>query len=408
MSKLLPKLSGDWLQCRQTVALMAVFAAGGYTARFVGGVVRNALLGEPVNDLDMATDARPEKVMELAQKAGFKAIGTGLNHGTVTVVVEGRVYEITTLRIDVKTHGRHATVAFTKDWVEDAARRDFTMNALYAGADGTVFDPLGGYEDLQARRVRFIGSPRDRITEDNLRILRFFRFSAQYGQGNVDEEGLAACVHLQKGLGTLSAERIRSEFMRLLLMPRAVDVVEIMYSHGLLLQLACRVPHFARFKNWLTLENHLVRDASAIDRLGALFMLVTEDAAFLARKLRLSNQEKKALGRWARAFDINENLDEAQARVLFYRLGEEYQTRIIIQWLLSGAGVDHPAWRHIHDLPERWHVPAFPVQGQDLLEHGMTPGPSVGKTLLKLERRWIESDFQLQRAELLRLFSAKP
>jgi poly(A) polymerase len=359
------------------------------------------LLGEPVNDLDVATDARPQAVMDLAQKSGFKAIGTGLEFGTVTVVVDNRVYEITTLRVDFETDGRHATVSFTKNWREDAARRDFTMNALYLDSDGTVFDPLGGYDDLVARRVRFIGDPHERIEEDFLRILRFFRFSAQYGRGSIDKQGLAACVSLQKGLASLSAERIRSELLRLLLMPRVVEVVDTMFSHGLLLPLIYHVPHLARLKNWLRLENALERKVVAIDRLGALAMLVNEDADGLARQVRLSNEEKKSLKQWSCTIEINKNTSEKQAHILLYRLVEDYQTQIAINWLFSGDGETDAAWRHLYDLPKRWPLPTFPLKGRDLVDAGMAKGPSIGKTLLKLEQIWIDSDFTLARRQLL-------
>ncbi len=385
---------------------MELFTKNGYTARFVGGVVRNALLGEPVHDLDMATDALPQTVMELAQKAGFKAIGTGLEHGTVTVVIGDKVYEITTLRVDVETDGRHARVAFTKDWLTDAARRDFTINALYVGADGVVFDPLAGYEDLLARRGRFIGDPDERIKEDHLRILRFFRFSAQYGDGSVDQAGLAACVLLQQGLKTLSAERISAELMRLLLMPRAMEVLDTMFAHGLLLPLANRVAHPSRLRKWLALERQLKQMPSALDRLGALFMLTDTDAAMLAHKLRLSNQQKSRLKLWVPNPEISKSLKEKQARVLFYQLAGDYPLSLAINWLLSRDGPEDPAWCKLYDLPTRWQRPLFPLSGQDLLDAGMSPGPLVGKKLRKLEQAWIESDFASGRAELLRQLDA--
>ncbi len=401
MSQALPTIEATWLQCEQSIALLELFAKNGYTARFVGGVVRNALLGEPVHDLDMATDALPQTVMELAKKAGFKAIGTGLDHGTVTVIVGGKTYEITTLRVDLETDGRHARVAFTKDWHEDAARRDFTINALYVGADGVVFDPLDGYEDLLAKRVRFIGDPHERIKEDHLRILRFFRFSAQYGQGAVDQAGLDACVLLQLGIKSLSAERVSSELMRLLLMPRAFSVLGIMFAHGLLLPLTNRVPHLSRLQKWLTFERKLKQTPSALNRLGALFMLSRTDADMLANKLRLANEQKRELRLWEQESGINEDLDEKRARILLYRLQDNYQISVAINWLLSRAGVDDRKWRQLYDLPGRWQPPVFPLSGQDLLDAGMASGPAVGKKLLQLQHVWIEADFNLDRAELL-------
>ncbi len=401
MTKLAPRIVADWLSSSQTVALMEMFAQAGYTARFVGGVVRNALLGEPVNDFDVATDARPKRVMELARIVGFKAIPTGIDHGTVTVVIDKTVYEITTLRTDVETDGRHARVAFTRDWREDAARRDFTMNALYAGANGEVFDPLGGYGDLMARKVRFIGNPSDRIVEDYLRILRFFRFSAQYGEGKVDEAGLLACVRLHQGLQHLSPERIRVEFLRLLQMENASRVLGVMFDHGLLLPLTGRVPHLARFRRWVRLEACLERPASEIHRLGALSMLVPEDAGHLAKRLRLSNKEKRLLLLWPRNEAFTAFLSKQQARRLFYHLGDAFQISVAISWLKSGAPLEDEKWRMIYKLPELWQRPEFPLTGQDLLDRGLAPGPSIGKKLAQLKKIWLEGDFQPGKEELL-------
>ena len=225
----LPSLAGaDWLARHQTQAVFDALAAKGFAARAVGGAVRNALLGRPVVDIDIATPARPEQVIEAARAAGLAAVPTGLEHGTVTVIAAHVPHEVTTLREDVETHGRHATVAFTDDWAADARRRDFTINALYCSADGEVFDPLGAYGDLGARRVRFIGEARERIREDYLRILRFFRLTAEYGAGPADAEGLGACVAERDGLARLSAERVRQEMLRLLAAPRAPELVRAM------------------------------------------------------------------------------------------------------------------------------------------------------------------------------------
>ena len=256
-------------------------------------------------------------------------------------------------------------------------------------------------DDLIARSVRFIGDPHERIKEDHLRILRFFRFNAQYGKGAVDASGLAACVHLQQGLKSLSAERIGSEILKLLLMPRAIHVLETMFAHGLLLPLTSRVPHLSRFRNWLTLEGELNRAPDTINRLGALFMLVDEDADKLANKLRLSNKQKRVMKNWVNDVEINEMLSEKQARARFYQLRDDYPMRVAINWLLSRAGINDRDWRTLYDLPERWQPPIFPLKGQDLLNAGMSAGPAVGKKLLSLEHTWIESDFTLTGDELL-------
>ena len=218
-----PSLKGAaWLKRPETARVFAALAESGVETRAVGGAVRNSLLGLPVTEVDLATTALPQQVMALARKAGLKAVPTGIEHGTVTVIADGVPFEVTTLRRDVETFGRHATVAFTENWEEDARRRDFTLNALYAGSDGTVFDPLGGYEDVVAGRVRFIGDAEARIREDYLRILRFFRFNAYYGKGPFDADGLRASVSLRGGMAQLSAERIAGEVRRLLVAPQAI------------------------------------------------------------------------------------------------------------------------------------------------------------------------------------------
>ena len=403
MNKTPPRLRTRWLHSRQTRALMSMFADNGFTARFVGGAVRNSLLGQPVKDFDVATDAPPEKVLEMAQNAGFGAKATGLAHGTVTLVVEGRVYEVTTLRVDVESHGRHASVAFTRDWREDAARRDFTINAIYAGADGRIFDPLGGYEDLMAGRVRFIGRPEDRIREDYLRILRFFRFSAGYGGGRLEPEGLLACERLRQGLQRLSCERVGAELKQLLLMPKVRPVLDVMYCRDMLLPLTSCVPHPGRLARWLALEKHLNRPPRAMERLGALFVLKKEDAGALASRLRLSNREKHSLAVWCRPPAPPAPPNEKQAHLLAYRLGDDYRRAIAIDWLYSGSGPSCRNWRRLYNLPERWTAPSFPLQGRDLINRGMPAGPAIGRELRRLENKWIDSDFTLKREELLKL-----
>ena len=402
---------------------MKMFSQKGYIARFVGGVVRNALLGETVGDLDIATDALPQTVMELAQKAGFKAIGTGLDHGTVTVVIgECEVYEITTLRVDMETDGRHADVAPTNSWREDAQRRDFTMNALYVGGDGTVFDPLGGYDDLMARKVRFIGDPHDRIKEDYLRILRFFRFSAQYGKGTLDETGLAACTALQKGLAGLSRERIGSEFLRLLPLAHAAPVLHKMFEGGFLERITGRVPHMSRFDRWLAFEQRLdllppyatiqsevhdlqefvnactTQNDCALHRLGALFMLVREDADCLMARLRLSNAQKVFLRYWVEASELNVGSTAKEVRRNCHRHGQDCQRRLAISWLLSGEDLNIEALaRKIPDAgpveaPAHSDRTAGSYQKRELKQAQVLAKPCV-----RLEKEWCKSDFTMDR-----------
>ena len=250
-----PSLAGaEWLKRPGTLAVLAALNGDGVETRAVGGAVRNALLGLPVTEIDLATTAEPDRVIALAERAGLKTVPTGIDHGTVTVIVEGKPFEVTTLRRDVETFGRHAKVAYTTSWEEDAKRRDFTLNALYADRDGNVFDPIGGYGDLQAGRVRFIGEAEARIKEDYLRILRFFRFHAYYGKGAMDEEGLQAAVRLRAGLEQLSAERVAGEMRRILVAPGAIGAVEALFDHGLLTTVLGGVPRLVRFERLVAIE----------------------------------------------------------------------------------------------------------------------------------------------------------
>ncbi len=284
-----------WLQQAETKRVFAALAAPGIETRAVGGAVRDTLLGLKVAEVDLATTALPEKVIALARGADLKAVPTGIEHGTVTVVANGVPFEVTTLRRDVETFGRHAVVAFTQDWQEDARRRDFTLNALYAGSDGELFDPLGGYGDLAAGRVRFIGDAEARIKEDYLRILRFFRFNAYYGKGPLDAAGLAACVRLRAGLDQLSAERVAGELRKLLVAPQATRAVEALFDYGLLTQLLGGVPRLVRFERLVAAEEALGLAPDAALRLAALAVFVKEDAERLAARLRLSNNELAVL-----------------------------------------------------------------------------------------------------------------
>ncbi len=295
-----PRLTGAaWLAGTETQAVFAALHTKGFAARAVGGAVRDALMGRPVADVDIATDARPEQVTRAVEAAGLRAVPTGLAHGTVTVVAGDRHFEVTTLRRDVETHGRHATVAFTDDWAEDARRRDFTLNALYCSADGEVYDPLGGYPDLLARRVRFIGVPAERIREDYLRILRFFRQTADYGEGPADAEGLAACVRERAGLARLSGERVREELLRLLAAPRGPEIAALMQDYGLMPAVLGAAPRPTLLARLAAIEEACGLAPDAALRLAALAVEVEEDALRLRERLRLSNEQTEKLLRAA-------------------------------------------------------------------------------------------------------------
>jgi tRNA nucleotidyltransferase/poly(A) polymerase len=278
-----------WLREGPLARLLDVLGRDGEEARVVGGAVRNALLGDSIGEFDVATTAVPEEVMRRAAAAGFKPVPTGIEHGTITVVIEGRPFEVTTLRVDVETFGRHANVRFGRDWQADAERRDFTMNGLSVGADGVVHDPVGGVADLRARRVRFIGDPAKRIAEDYLRILRFFRFHAAYGQGLPDAAGVAACIAARDGLEQLSRERVRMELMKLLLARQVAPALAVMAEAGLLVPVLGGVPDLAAFSNMAKVEAAAGVQPDALQRLGALGVRIAEDAERLWRRLRLSN-----------------------------------------------------------------------------------------------------------------------
>jgi tRNA nucleotidyltransferase/poly(A) polymerase len=392
----------EWLRRPETKRVFAALTASGVETRAVGGAVRDALLGLPVSEIDLATTALPEQVMALARKAGLKAVPTGIDHGTVTIVVDGVPFEVTTLRRDVETFGRHATVAFTEDWVEDARRRDFTLNALYAGSDGTVFDPLGGYADLAAGRVRFIGDAEARIKEDYLRILRFFRFNAYYGKGPLDAEGLAACVRLRAGLDQLSAERVAGELRRLLVAPEAIRAVEALFDYGLLTQLLGGVPRLMRFARLVAAEQALGLAPDAALRLAALAVFVGEDAERLAARLRLSNAEQAVLALGADDHAAAELPDEAAAKRALYRLGRcTFEAHVLLASADAGVPPDDQSWQQALRLADRWQAPEFPLRGPDIMALGDVKGPAIGEILRRVEAEWVAGGFAASREELL-------
>jgi poly(A) polymerase len=281
-----------------TRRVFAAVTADGAQARFVGGCVRDALLGRKVKDIDIATDAAPERVMRLLEAAGIRAIPTGIDHGTVTAVIERAHYEITTLRHDVETYGRHAKVAFTDDWMADASRRDFTMNALFCALDGTLFDPFGGMADALAGRVRFVGEPRARITEDVLRLLRFFRFQAHYGRTAPDPAALSACMALAPLLPRLSGERVQGEFLRLLRADDPVPVLRLMVERSIMAHLLPDAVRLDRLAGLIALERDPVlcpEDGDPLRRLAALLPDERAVGLRVAERLRLSNEETERL-----------------------------------------------------------------------------------------------------------------
>lgn len=402
-----PSLAGaPWLESAGTRAVIDALARGGFEARVVGGAVRNALLGLPVKDVDIATTAVPQDVIRLAAAAGLGAVPTGVAHGTVTVIAQHHPIEVTTLRRDIETFGRQARVTFTTDWAADAARRDFTLNALYCGADGVVHDPVGGYPDLVARRVRFIGDARDRIREDYLRILRFFRFTAAYAEGAPDADGLAASIALADGLDQLSAERVRAELLRLLAAPRAVEIVGAAARGGIVERLIGARGDVMLLGRLADIETTLGRDADPLLRLAALSG-GGRHLAGLAARLRLSNDESERLARLALpdpAFDPD--TDAREARAFLYRFGvDTFRDGVLLAWARSAANASDPRWHDRFLLPNRWKVPELPVRGGDLLERGLAEGPAIGRIVRGFEDWWIAEDFPQDQVRLARALS---
>lgn len=377
------RLTGDWLHDPATQAVCAALQLGGHQALFVGGCVRNDLLGMPVQDVDIATDAPPDRVMDLARAAGLKPVPTGIDHGTITVVSDGRPHEVTTFRRDVETDGRHATVAFSTRIEEDAARRDFTMNALYARADGSVVDPLNGLPDLRARHIRFVGDPAQRIAEDYLRILRFFRFTAWYGDPalGMDAEGLAACAAGIGGLAALSRERVGAETRKLLSAPDPAPAVASMAQAGILAALLPGTDPRA-----LAPLIHLEGDLPPrwLRRLAAL------GGADPTDPLRLSRAESRDLAT-LRA----ETGTPTPAAPLAYRHGADLATDTL---LLRAAMLETPLPANWQADVQRGAAARFPVSAADL--PGLI-GPALGQELKRLEKTWLASDLRLTRSQLL-------
>jgi poly(A) polymerase len=379
----------SWLTAPQTRAVIAALEAAGGPgcARFVGGCVRNALIGQPVDDIDIATTLAPEAVMAAIKTAGLKAAPTGLAHGTVTAISGGQPHEVTTLRRDVSTDGRNATVAFTSDWAEDAGRRDFRLNALYAAPDGEVFDPTGqGVDDALAGRIVFVGEPETRIREDYLRILRFFRFHAWYGRGPADAAGLRACADLKDGMVRLSAERVSKELLKLLAAPDPAPALRLMAESGVLDRV---LPDHAG----LSLFESMVRvSPDALLRLSALLPADADRVRASARALRLSNAQKERLVLALPAEPaVSLLMDERAGRAALYRLGRRrFEDQLMRAWAAAPAQ-DNAARRLLHQAAT-WPIPRLPVDGHDAARAGAS-GPAVGQTLGAFEDWWVDQDF---------------
>ncbi|WP_213737986.1 CCA tRNA nucleotidyltransferase [Bradyrhizobium sp. dw_411] len=390
-----------WLKPGPAARVLELLNGNGEEARVVGGAVRNSLLKIPIDDVDIATTAVPTEVIRRAKAAGVKSVPTGIDHGTVTLVVDGQPFEVTTLREDTETFGRKAKVAFGRDWVRDAQRRDFTINGLSADAKGVVYDYVSGLDDIAARRVRFIGDPNSRIAEDYLRILRFFRIHAAHGEGEPDRAGYLACIGGRAGLATLSAERMRMEMLKLMVAKGAADAVTAMADGGLLLPIFGGVAYTGTFAAMVSVERQLGLAPNPIRRLGALAVAVTEDARRLGARLRLTNAETRTLDSMGHRWWRLAGMDEMRARRRLYRLGEErYRDRLMLAWARAGADTDSDgnaeSWHALATLPERWQAPKFPLKAADFIARGIAEGPGLGHVLALAEDAWLAANFPIE------------
>jgi poly(A) polymerase len=383
-----------WMTAPETLAVMAALGE----ARFVGGAVRDALLGAAVVDIDIAVPIPPTEALARLRAKGIKVVETGLEHGTVTAIAGRHAFEITSLRYDVETDGRHAKVAFTGDWAADAARRDFTINALYASPGGEVFDYATGVEDLKAGKVRFVGDARRRIAEDYLRILRLFRFHAWYGKGEIDDEALRAAAEAKDKLKTLSAERVAKELLRLLEAADPLPVLRVMAAKGILSELLPGALQLPRLQRLIELNADFVRDP--VLRLAALLPDGNEAAHAAADALKLSNADRLRLEQ-ALSGDVVIPLQLAQeARPLLYRIGAaRFRDRLLLQWAGAPPGQES-AWRVLLETADSWQRPRFVLTGRDVMEAGVPEGPDVGRLLAQVEDWWIGGNFTADEAAL--------
>ncbi|MCR5855588.1 CCA tRNA nucleotidyltransferase [Mesorhizobium sp. J428] len=409
--------SAAWLAEPSLQKLLAVLSEGGEQARVVGGAVRNTLLGEAVTDIDIATTTLPDETVRRAQAAGFRTFATGIEHGTVTVLADGRPHEVTTLRADIATDGRHATVSYGRDWKADAERRDFTVNALYAEADGTVIDLVGGLADLETRTIRFIGDAETRIREDYLRILRFFRFFAQYGGGRPDAAGLKACARLKEGMTRLSVERIWAELKKLLGAADPSRALLWMRQAGVL---SLAIPESEKWgidaiHGLVAAERDLGWPPDPLLRLEAIVPPDAARAVELAERLKLSNGERDRLVAWASApLPAHDMAEAVFARLLYGGDLQAYRDRLMLA-LASARAYAGTSDKHMIEaggygrllkFAAAWKRPVFPIAGKDLQALGIAPGPAMGDLLRRLEADWTASSFKLTREELLSRITA--
>ena len=392
-----------WMTAPETSKLINALSSSGKDkkiALFVGGCVRDSLLGRPVNDIDIATILHPDEVSRSLNKVGIKVYETGLEHGTVTAISDGKSFQITTLRRDNNTDGRRAQVSFTDQWVIDAKRRDFTVNAIYADICGNVYDPVGGIEDIKMRRVRFVGDAQKRIKEDILRLLRFFRFYAQFSTPPPDRQALEACRQLAYKIPNLSGERIKVETFKLLETDDPATTLSLMSANGVLKYFLPEVKQIDRLSGLVIAEN-IVGSIDPLRRLAAAVKTDIDGALVVARRLRFSNMAAKRLGRLVvKDQRIKRDMNIELSMKLIYLLGIDlWRDRVLINWADDIAlgqnqeGVFNEQWQSIYRIADKWKRPIFPLKGTDVLDLGIVSGPSIGSYLNNVEEWWIENYF---------------
>ncbi|CAA6605534.1 tRNA nucleotidyltransferase/poly(A) polymerase [Rhodospirillaceae bacterium LM-1] len=411
MGQLAPQ---PWMEAPTTKTVMAAITSTGVEARFVGGCVRDALLKRPVKDIDIATPLEPNDVIRLLEANGIHAIPTGIAHGTITAVIGKDHFEITTLRHDVENFGRHARVAFTDDWRADALRRDFTINALSMTTDGRIYDPVNGLADLGRGRVRFVGDPKQRIQEDVLRLLRYFRFYAYYGHPPAQVPSLAACRASAHLLPNLSGERIRGEMMRLLMAPDPAGVLTLMQAEKVLPHILPEAKHFGRLRQLAWLEDRGLRlegiERDPTRRLACLVECDAKGALEIADRFKLSNRDRNRLAAICRHSQQAPSLamSDGERRHLLYRMGKQtYLDRALIAWS-SERDIDPRApsaasgpWTELLGHALDWTVPEFPLKGRDALALGVPHGPRIGELLGHVQEWWEEGGFRADHAACL-------
>ena len=373
----------------------------GGALRFVGGAVRNALRGIEGSDLDLATDLTPEELVEACTEHGLKTVPRGIKFGTVGVVINDKILEVTSLRKDIKSDGRHSDVVFTTDWEIDASRRDLTINAVYADEKGNVFDYYNGISDLENGIVRFIGNPNIRIKEDYLRILRFFRFYADFGIGEIDEKSLKACKNNCDGLKQLSGERIRDELSKILLSNQAAKVTKIMADNGILDNILPKMKHFENMEFIIKLCCKYQLQPNWLRRLFICFNPDKMLAENLSTRLKLSKKDRLLFVSWAvNNLDLKQLTNEKYLMMMIYRLGKDFcYHKLILEMAQQNQDIENIS--ELLQFIQKMEIPIFPIKGRDLIAQGLKENAQIGLTLKKLENKWIESGFSLNRDELL-------